>query len=194
MARDDRCVMTHRQGCVPSLLAALPRQCESGAMSRRPFPIDAVRRSVTRLMAETGAKPKPLAEKIGISPTGIRDIFLPKTKSVGGPKLAAIAKHFGVTVESIMAGAATTLVENSVESSSVVFAPIVLPNAPTLTVMFEALLHTAGIDDVDGEVAQALAEHFPNAFRSALLEAHSAVTPTHEMLPKLTGVSPEVQE
>lgn len=78
-------------------------------MPRKPFPLDAVRRSIQRLLDETGEKAKPLAkDKLGLGETAIRDIFLDRTKSVGGAKLAAIADYFGVTVESLMDGTATT--------------------------------------------------------------------------------------
>lgn len=82
--------------------------CDNTHVAKQAFPIDAVRESIQRLMDEAGDKPKPLAAKLGFSETGVRDIFLPKTKSIGGPKLAAIASHYGVTAEAIMAGTAST--------------------------------------------------------------------------------------
>lgn len=75
-------------------------------MATEAFPIEAVRASVQRLMDEHGDKPKPLARKLGMGETGIRDIFL--QKSVGGPKLRTIASHYGVSVEAIMDGTAST--------------------------------------------------------------------------------------
>jgi hypothetical protein len=78
-------------------------------MTKQAFPIDAVRDSIRRMMDERGDKAKPLAIGLGLSETGIRDIFLDKTKSVGGPKLSVIARYYGVTVDDIMAGTATTV-------------------------------------------------------------------------------------
>jgi DNA-binding Xre family transcriptional regulator len=80
--------------------------CEIMVMERS-FPIDAVRASIKRMMDESGDKPKPLAAKLKLSETGIRDIFLPKTKSISAPKLDAIARHYGVTVDDILAGRAS---------------------------------------------------------------------------------------
>lgn len=77
-------------------------------MQKAAFPIDLVRQSIERLMAEHGDKPKPLAAALGFGETGVRDIFLQKTKSIGSTKLSAIASHYGVTVEEILSGEATT--------------------------------------------------------------------------------------
>lgn len=86
---------------------ALSFLCDNTHVTRQAFPIDAVRASIQRLMDQAGDKPKPLAAKLGFSETGVRDIFLEKTKSIGGPKLAAIASHYGVSTEAIMAGTAS---------------------------------------------------------------------------------------
>lgn len=108
MSLDYRCVQTHRQGVSKPIYNLIALMCENTRMKNQAFPIDAVRESVRRLMDERGDKPKPLAATLGLSETGVRDIFLDKTKSVGGPKLAAIARYYGVTVDEIMAGTATT--------------------------------------------------------------------------------------
>lgn len=70
-------------------------------------------------MDERDDKAKPLAAQLGFSETGVRDIFLEKTKSVGGPKLAKLAEHYGVSVEAIMAGTATTLERPDVEPNAI---------------------------------------------------------------------------
>ena len=108
MSLDYRCVQTHRQGVLKPSYDLLVLMCDHTRMKNQAFPIEAVRSSVRRLMEERGDKPKPLAALLKLSDTGIRDIFLEKTKSVGGPKLAAIARHYGVTVDEIMSGTATT--------------------------------------------------------------------------------------
>lgn len=103
-----RCVLAHRQGVSEISYQNFPLVCENTHM-KKVFPMQLVRQSLQRLMEERGDKAKPLAAALGISETGIRDIFLEKTKSVGGPKLAAIAQHYGVSVDAIMDGTATTL-------------------------------------------------------------------------------------
>jgi len=104
-----KCDKTHRQGVTEHHFTINGNACDLTHMPRKAFPIDAVRRSIQRLLDETGEKAKPLAkDKLGLGETGIRDIFLEKTKSVGGAKLAAIAGYFGVSVESILEGTATT--------------------------------------------------------------------------------------
>ncbi|WP_198162991.1 helix-turn-helix transcriptional regulator [Sphingobium sp. TCM1] len=108
MNADYKCVETHRQGVSKPRYKDYRLSCDTSHVSKQSFPIEAVRDSVRRLMEEQGDKPKPLAAKLGLSETGIRDIFLEKTKSVGGPKLSAIAQHYGVSVEDILAGTATT--------------------------------------------------------------------------------------
>lgn len=90
------------------------------------FPIEAVRQSIQRLMDECGDKPKPLAAKLHLSVNGIRDVFLEKTKSVGGPKLAAIANHYDVSVDDILAGTATTLGRKTL-SEPIISAEILAP-------------------------------------------------------------------
>lgn len=102
------CVTTHRQGVSKLTYSSPLATCDNTHMPRQAFPIDKVRASLSRLMDEKDDKPKPLAGKLGFSETGVRDIFLPKTKSVGGPKLTKFAEHYGVTVEAIMDGTATT--------------------------------------------------------------------------------------
>ena len=57
-------------------------------------------------MDARGEKPKPLAAKLGLSETGVRDVFLDKTKSVNTPKLTAFASYFGVSVEQLLDGTA----------------------------------------------------------------------------------------
>lgn len=109
MEVDYKCVQTHRQGVSDAPYINSEMSCDNTHMSKQPFPIDAVRQSIRRMMDERGDKAKPLAIGLGLSETGIRDIFLEKTKSVGGPKLAVIARYYGVTVDEIMAGTATTV-------------------------------------------------------------------------------------
>lgn len=106
---DYKCVETHRQGVSQTPYAFISRTCDNTHMTKQAFPIDAVRDSIRRMMDERGDKAKPLAIGLGLSETGIRDIFLDKTKSVGGPKLSVIARYYGVTVDDIMAGTATTV-------------------------------------------------------------------------------------
>ena len=108
MSLDYRCVITHRQGVTKPSYDLIARMCDDTRMKNQAFPIEAVRTSIRRLMEERGDKPQPVAAARGRSDTGIRDIFLEKTKSVGGPKLAALARHYGVSVDDIMAGTATT--------------------------------------------------------------------------------------
>ena len=108
MPQNYMCVETHRQGVSYNPYANNAAPCDKAHMAKQAFPIEEVRRSIRRLMDERGDKPKPLATGLGMSETGIRDIFLAKTKSVGGPNLATIARYYGVTVEEIMAGTATT--------------------------------------------------------------------------------------
>lgn len=103
-----KCDISHRQGVTEHPYRYIPIMCDVAHMTRKTFPIEAVRRSITRLMDENDDKAKPLAETLGFGETAIRDIFLDKAKSVGGSKLAAIAAHYGVTVEEILMGVATT--------------------------------------------------------------------------------------
>lgn len=108
MTPNNRCVIAHRQGVSELSFTRIYAMCDNTRVARQPFPIDAVRASIERLMSEADDRPKPLAKKLGLSETGIRDIFLEKTKSIGGPKLTAIANHYGVTTEAILSGTATT--------------------------------------------------------------------------------------
>src|SRR5690606_10567278 len=119
MGQACKCVTTHRQGALNCIYTNLGHVCENAQM-RGKFPIEAVRCSISRLMDECGDKPKPLAAKLGISDNGIRDVFLEKTKSVGGPKLAAIARHYNVSVDDILSGEATTLGRNEIEPEAAI--------------------------------------------------------------------------
>ncbi len=83
------------------------------------FPLEKVRASIRRLMDENGGGAKPLAGEMGLGETALRDIFLPKTKTVGSKKLHAIAAHYGVTMEAILAGTATTKGSQGGEEASV---------------------------------------------------------------------------
>ena len=108
MTLDYKCVTSHRQGVSERLYKNNPPMCDNTRMAKQAFPIEAVRSSIRRMMDENGDRPKPLAAELRLSETGIRDIFLEKTKSVGGPKLDAIAQHYGVTIDEILSGTATT--------------------------------------------------------------------------------------
>jgi transcriptional regulator with XRE-family HTH domain len=101
-----RCAETHRQGVSKPRYRLPIGVCDNTFMARPPFPIEKVRVALQRLMEQRGEKPKPLAAKLGLSETGIRDVFLEKTKSVTTPKLTAIASYFGVTVDQLLDGTA----------------------------------------------------------------------------------------
>lgn len=71
------------------------------------FPLENVQISIIRLMDEAGIAARPLSKKLG-GETFIRDILQKKKGTVRGDKLMALADHFGVSVEAILAGTATT--------------------------------------------------------------------------------------
>lgn len=110
MVAMDKCDWSHRQGVMNRTYRNFVNSCEVPHMRGKSFPIEHVQRSVRRLMAETGAKSKPLAMKLGLGQTAIRDLLSPKAKSVSAPTMAAISNHFGVTHEALLDGTASTLI------------------------------------------------------------------------------------
>lgn len=76
-------------------------------MATEEFPLENVQLAVRRLMKEAGVAARPLSKQLG-GQTFIRDILTRKKGTVRGDKLLRLAEHFGVSVESILAGTATT--------------------------------------------------------------------------------------
>lgn len=104
----DRCDLSHRQGVKEHLSTDLLRMCDKAHMAKAEFPIQNVQASVQRLMEECGDRAKPLAEALGLGQTAIRDLMKDEAKGVTGRLLHAISGHYGVTVDSILDGTATT--------------------------------------------------------------------------------------
>ncbi|GLT02940.1 hypothetical protein GCM10007897_43700 [Sphingobium jiangsuense] len=77
-------------------------------MAKAEFPIRNAQKAIRRLMEEKGDKPKPLAQKLGLGETAIRDMLAEGAKGISTRSLNVICAHYGVAIGDILDGTATT--------------------------------------------------------------------------------------